>query len=91
MRAFSARSCAAVFVVLMTLTACVSDTPYRSEDSTWYKLDATESDRAFAMLDCQSGWTPAVDALRGTVRLRNYHDRETFRTCMEAAGWQRAD
>ncbi len=85
------RTCAAVLVWSVAVVGCVSDTPYMPEDTRWYKSDTSEMERAFAMLDCQSGWAPAIDPMRGTVRLRNYQDRDTFRNCMEATGWQRVD
>ena len=86
-----ARNCAAVLVWFVAVVGCVSDTPYMPEDTQWYKPQTSKMDRAFAMLDCQSGWAPAIDAMRGTVHLRNYHDRDTFRSCMEANGWQLMD
>ena len=87
----SVLSCATALVWFVVVVGCVSDTSYMPEDSHWYKPHTSEMERAFAMLDCQSGWAPAIDPMRGTVALRNYQDRDTFRSCMEANGWQQGD
>ncbi len=74
-------------IVLLALAGCVSDTLYMPQDTNWSKPGASEGDRAYAMLDCQSQFGLAFDGLRGTVSLRRFEDPVRFRRCMEADGW----
>ena len=76
-------------IMLLAMLGCANDTLYMPSDADWYKPDATEADRAFAMLDCQSQWSLAFDGLNGTVGLRRYEDEAGFRVCMEVQGWTR--
>ncbi len=76
-----------VLIVLLAVAGCASDSLYLPKDRDWVRPGSDEADRAYAMLDCQSQFGLAFDAIRGTVSLLRRDDPVGFRICMESDGW----
>jgi hypothetical protein len=76
---------------VLLVVGCANDTLYMPPDADWEKPGATEEERAFDMLECQSKWTFSYDGTQRTVGLRQVPDQATFRLCMKEKGWTRLE
>ena len=79
-----------VLITFLGLAGCANGALYMPSESNWHKPGASQGDRAYAMLDCQSAHGLAFDGLRGTVALRRFDDPARFQRCMEQDGWRLA-